>query len=284
MLTFSRVSGIVLFGLAACLPGSRIGAFEATDGAAVEKAPLQTLKAPLQTFATPRAALQAGLEGFRSGNATSAIEALKYAAAGGEVLAQWKLAKIYASGDGVPRDDLKAYDYFSQIVTNYDEDDPNRRDRAVVSSALVSLGVYNLNGIANSEVRPNPQRALQMFQFAATTFGDADAQYNLARMHLDGAGVDKDGREALRWLFLAADKGHLQAQALLGQTLFTGRDDVRPQRARGLMWLTLAREAAVDSTKDKWIIDLYDKAVAAANDRDRQGALAYLEDHLKRRN
>jgi TPR repeat protein len=101
MLTFSRISGVVLFGLAACLTGSRIGAFEATDGATVEKV-------PLQTFATPRAALQAGLEVFRSGNATSAIEALKYAAAGGEVLAQWKLAKIYANGDGVPRDDLKA--------------------------------------------------------------------------------------------------------------------------------------------------------------------------------
>src|ERR1700704_1141771 len=210
VMTFSRISGVVLFGLAACLPGSRIGAFEATDGAAVEKT-------PLQTFATPRAALQAGLEGFRSGNAASAIEALKYAAAGGELLAQWKLAKIYANGDGVPRDDIKAYDYFSQIVTNYDEDDPNRRDRAVVSSALVSLGNYTLNGIANSKVRADPQRALQMFQFAATTFGDANAQYNLARMHLDGAGVDKDGREAIRWLFLAADKGHLQAHcAALG--------------------------------------------------------------------
>jgi len=278
MLTFSRVSGVVVFGLVMWLPGPRIGAFEATDGAAVEKA-------PLQTFATPRAALQAGLEGFRSGNATSAIEALKYAAARGELLAQWKLAKIYADGDdGVPRDDIKAYDYFSQIVKNYDEDDPNRRDLAIVSSALVSLGVYNLNGIANSEVRPDPQRALQMFRFAAATFGDANAQYNLARMILDGAGVDKDGREAIRWLFLAAEKGHLQAEALLGQTLFTGREDVQPQRARGLMWLTLAREAAVDATKDKWIIDLYDKAVAAASDRDRQGALAYLEDHLKRRN
>jgi len=182
------------------------------------------------------------------------------------------------------KETIKAYDYFSQVVTNYDEDDPNRRDRAVVSSALVSLGNYTLNGIANSKVRADPQRALQMFQFAATTFGDANAQYNLARMLLDGAGVDKDGREAIRWLFLAADKGHLQAEALLGQILFTGREGVRPRRALGLMWLTLAREAAIDSKKDQWIIDLYDKAVASANDGDRQGALTYLEDHLKRRN
>jgi hypothetical protein len=50
------------------------------------------------------------------------------------------------------------------------------------------------------------------------------------------------------------------------------------------MWLTLAREAAIDSKKDKWIIDLYEKAVASANDEDRQDALLYLENHLKRHN
>ena len=50
------------------------------------------------------------------------------------------------------------------------------------------------------------------------------------------------------------------------------------------MWLALEREAAIDSKKDNWIIDLYDEAVASANDDDRQNALAYLEDHLKRRN
>jgi len=277
MLTSSRVTGAVLFSLAACLPGSRIGAFEGTDSAKVESA-------PLQTFATPRAALQSGLEDFRSGDTASAIEALKFAASGGVPLAQWKLAKLYANGDAVPRDDLMAYDYFSQIVTNYDEDNPDRRNLAIVSSAFVALGIYNLNGIAGSKVQPDPQRAIQMFQFAATTFGDANAQYNLARMHLEGAGVGKDGREAIRWLNLAAGKGHLQAEALLGETLFSGREGIQPQRARGLMWLTLAREAAIDSKKDKWIIDLYDKAVASANDGDRQDALAYLEDHLKRRN
>jgi hypothetical protein len=69
-----------------------------------------------------------------------------------------------------------------------------------------------------------------------------------------------------------------------GPPPFAGREGVRPQRARGLMWLTLAREAAIDSKKDKWIIDLYDKAVATAKDEDRQDALAYLADHLKRRN
>ncbi|WP_245276316.1 tetratricopeptide repeat protein [Methylocapsa aurea] len=272
----SRIAVLALFGLAASFWGTHIFALEGADSSAAEKA-------PLQRFQTPRAALRAGLEDFRSGDSGAAIEALKYAATGGELAAQWKLAKIYATGDGVPRDDVKAYDYFSQIVASYDEDSPNRRDVSIVSSALVAVGIYSLNGIADTNVRPDPARAMQMFRFAATNFGDANAQYNLARMHLDGAGVGKDSREGLRWLKLAAEKGHLQAQALLGQMLFAGQDGIRPQRAHALMWLTLAREAASDSKKDQWIIDLYDNAMASANDEDRQNALAYLEDHLKRR-
>ena len=115
-----------------------------------------------------------------------AIAALKYAAAGGETLAQWKLATIYATGDGVPHDDLKAYDYFSQIISGYDEDDPDWRDKSVVSNAFVAIGTYSLNGIADTKVRPDPERARLMFNYAATTFGDATAQYNLARLYLDG--------------------------------------------------------------------------------------------------
>jgi len=277
MRTFSRIAGTIIFGLGLWGLSARAATFEAGDRPRVEKA-------PLQVYTSPQAALRAGIEGFRAGDSTAAIEALKYAAAGGERLAQWKLAKLYASGDGVPRSDLKAYELFSQIVANYDEDNPDRRDAAIVSSAFVALGVYSLNGIENTEVVANPQHALQLFQFAATNFGDANAQYNLARMHLDGVGTGKDGIEALRWLSLAAAKGHLQAEALLGEMLFAGRDGVRPQRARGLMWLTLAREAAADSNKDKWIVDLYEKAVASANEADRHEALAYLENHLKRRN
>ena len=63
--------------------------------------------------------------------------------------------------------------------------------------------------------------------------------------------------------------------------LFSG-DGVPAQRARGLMWMTLAREGAAGKSHD-WIQGLYDQALHAANDNDRQAALVYLEDHLKRR-
>ncbi|HEY1736135.1 MAG TPA: tetratricopeptide repeat protein [Methylovirgula sp.] len=241
-------------------------------------------KVPLTIFKDPQAALRAGLEDFKAGDQRSAIEALKYAAAGGESLARWKLAKMYANGDGVPQDDIKAYDYFAQIVANYNEDDPNPREASVISSAFVAVGVYSLTGIANTKVQPEPMRALQMFQYAATNFGDPNAQYNLARMYLDGVNgfLDKDPRQAARWLHLAAEKGHAESQALLGQLLFTGLDGLQPQRGLGLMWLTLAHDTAAQSPKDKWIDDLFDKASAAASDSDKQMASLYLADMKKK--
>lgn len=258
--------------------GSAAMAFDgSTDVAAVTK--------PLPIFKNPQAALRAGLEDFRTGDSRSAIAALKYAAAGGESLARWKLAKMYADGDGVPHDDIKAYQYFSQIVANYDDDNPNPRELSVVSSAFVAVGVYSLNGVANTKITPEPRRALEMFQYAATYFGDPNAQYNLARIYLDGVSglVDKDVHQAARWLHLAAEKGHCQSQALLGQLLFTGHDGLARQRGLGLMWLTLAHDNAGQAQKNKWIDDLYAKVSAAASDTDKQIAALYLADFKKKR-
>ncbi|MDE2365292.1 MAG: sel1 repeat family protein [Hyphomicrobiales bacterium] len=228
-------------------------------------------------------ALEAGIATYSAGNAKSSVEALTYAAQGGAALAQWKLGKMYAAGDGVAADDYKAYQYFAQIVDHYDEDTTPRRELPVVASAFVAVGAYALNGIPGSKLRADPRRAFNMFQYAATNFGDANAQYNLARMYLDGAGVDKDARQAARWLRLAAEKGHAPSQALLGELLFTGPEGVARQRAQGLMYLTLARESASDPVGDRWIVDLYDKAMKEAADNDKQAALAYLEGYLKRR-
>jgi hypothetical protein len=48
------------------------------------------------------------------------------------------------------------------------------------------------------------------------------------------------------------------------------------------MWLTLAREGA-DPTKDAWIAELHEKAFATAPEGERQAALGYLEQHLRKK-
>lgn len=229
-------------------------------------------------YASPQQAFRRGVEAYRSGAVEESLPALRYAAEAGHPLAQWKLAKMYAEGDGVPHDDFKAYQYYSRVVENFDEDRLQPRDRAFVSNAFVAVGVYSLKGIG-ARLKADPQRAFDMFRFAATSFGDANAQYHLARMLLDGQGVAKNPQQAARWLSLAAEKRHVPSQALLGRLLFNGQQGVPRQRARGLMWLEVAREGA-DPVKDKWIFDACEEALAAASDLDRDASKLYTQRYL----
>ena len=166
-------------------------------------------------------------------------------------MAQWKLGRMYADGDGVIQDDLRAFEYFSRIANAHAEDSPSAPQATIVANAFVALGRYYLNGIPNSKIKPDTDRAREMFSYAASYFGNADAQYDLARLYLKTPDASRDDfRYGARWLGLAAQKGQHQAQAMLGQMLFTG-DRLPRQAARGLMWLTLARDnAAPDESLD----------------------------------
>jgi uncharacterized protein len=205
----------------------------------------------------------------------SSLTALQYAAEGGHPIAQWKLGRMYASGDGVAQDDMRAFEYFSRIANAHAEDSPSAPQAQIVANAFVALGRYYLNGIPNSTVKADPDRAREMFSYAASYFGNADAQYDLARLYLKTADASRDDfRYGARWLFLSAQKGQHEAQALLGQMLFNG-DRLPRQAARGLMWLTLARDSA--GPDEIWIKENYNRAIAKASDDDRAMALQMLE-------
>ena len=223
----------------------------------------------------------AGIKGYNSGDKVAAVHALEYAAGQGHALARWKLGRMYAEGDGVPHDDLKAFEQFSRIADEHADQPPDAPQARFVASAFVALGSYFLDGIPGSYVKANPTRARDMFFYAASYFGDPDAQYNLARLMIEGQGGAKNPRQAMRWLHLAADKGHVPSQALLGHLLFAEGKAGRAA-SRGLMWLMLARDGC-DPVRDAWIVDLYEGAVSRASASDRQEAIALLEDHLRKR-
>jgi uncharacterized protein len=238
----------------------------------------------LPMFQDPQAALRAGIESYHAGNTKNSVEALRYAADGGESLAQWKLGRMYADGDGVTRDDAVAYDYFSKLVDHYIEEEPEPRERSLAANAFVSAGLYALDGVPSAKITPNKERAFDLFRYAATYFGNAEAQYHLARMFVDGVGVKRDVRQGVNWLDLAARKNYAPAQALLGEMMFKGEAGAPAQRPRGLMYLTLAREQANSGPQDQWIVDMHSKAVVAASDADRKAAVDMLEHYLKERN
>jgi hypothetical protein len=224
---------------------------------------------------TPVEAFRYGANALKTGETEKALTSLEYAAENGHALAQWKLGRMYAEGDGVTRDDLRAFEYFRRIANAHADDSPGTPQARFVGNAFVALGQYYLDGIPKTEIKPDPVRAREMFSYAASYFGDADAQYYLGRLYLDGNGAAHDAKQAARWLGLSAHKGQYQAQALLGAMLFSG-EQVPRQAARGLMWLTLAKDGAA-ANQQPWVSKLYDSAFAQASEDERALALVYLQ-------
>src|SRR5258705_13974432 len=147
----------------------------------------------------------------------TSLTSLQYAAEGGHPVAQWKLGRMYADGDGVTQDDLRAFEYFSRIANQHAEDSPSLPQATVVANAFVALGRYYLSGIPNSKIKSDPERAREMFSYAASYFGNADAQYDLARLYLRSSGSSRDDfRYGARCLGLSAQKRQHQAHANIG--------------------------------------------------------------------
>jgi uncharacterized protein len=218
---------------------------------------------------------------YRSGDKQAALQHIEKAAEQGDILAQWKLGRMYAEGDGVSQDDFKAFRMFSRIADARGDESRDSLHAGVVANAFVALGTYWLEGIPQSAVKANPLQAQKAFNYAATYYGHSEAQYQLARMLLDGAASGKpEPKVAMRWLSLAAEKGHVYAQARLGWILVTGGEGAQRHVARGLAWLQVARENAKPQ-RDAWILETHRKAFELASDEDKRVAGVHAERLMK---
>jgi uncharacterized protein len=211
------------------------------------------------------------------GDMDAARKFLESAARDGDVGAAWELGRMYADGDGVKQNHRLAFEYFGGIADSHAEEPTGTAQARFVANAFVRLGIYYLAGIPNTNIKPDAARSRDMLNYAASYFGDPEAQYHLGRMYLDGQGIGKDTKQAIRWLWLAADKGQYQAQAVLGALLFKGQSVPR-DGVRGLMWLMLAREAATPG--ESWITDQYIAAWQQATDNERKVAPSYMENWI----
>lgn len=205
----------------------------------------------------------------KEGNKGEAVEAYRDAARQGHKGARWKLANMYAAGDGVTENDLEAFRIFQGIVNQGAE--PGSQDASFVAHALVSLSDYIRTGIPETPVVADPRRARELLWQAAANFGEPNAQFKLGDMLLKGEGGAADPRQAARWFNLASQKGHAGAQAMLGQMLFE-----RGKTVRGLSLLTTALSNA--SPEDRvWIRTMQEDAFAVSSEVDRRTAIALTQ-------
>jgi TPR repeat protein len=267
----SVATAILIAAPALAFDNQQTPAAASAPGPAVPLAPAPGARSSVPERPTPFEAFRSGTQAYLAGEKGKALTELRYAAEQGDLPAQWKIGRMYAEGDGVKRDDKKAFEYFNKLAIQNADESPIGPHARFVSSAFVALGNYYLSGSPNSNVKPDKERAYEMYSYAASYFGDPDAQYRLARFYLGTEGTPKDARQAARWLGLAAQKGQYEAQALLGHMLVTGEG--------GLPRQTLAREA-MTSGDDGWIAQYYEDAIARTSEDERALARVYVEQWL----
>jgi uncharacterized protein len=133
------------------------------------------------------AGLDDGLAAYNRGDYATAFRELAPAAAAGAPLAQYNLARMYFSGEGVARDSAQGLRWLRQAAT------------AGVGLAQYQLGAAHEWGIG---VTQDYREAARFYRMAADR-GVPVAQYRLGLLYIDGLGVARDLVAAHMWLNLA---------------------------------------------------------------------------------
>jgi TPR repeat protein len=143
---------------------------------------------------------------YRKGDYATALRLIRPLADRGNAISQAFLGAMYASGDGVPRNDAEAVRWFRLAA-----DKGN-------AAAQNLLGTMYSTG---KGVPRNDTEAVRWLRLAADQDNVA-AQNNLGMAYENGVGVPRNSAEAARWYRLAADRGFVDAQFNLGQIYFAG--------------------------------------------------------------
>ncbi|HXF55934.1 MAG TPA: hypothetical protein VNK52_17600, partial [Hyphomicrobiaceae bacterium] len=174
------------------------------------------------TYASPEVAYEQGMSAYRAEDFEQALPALEFAAAHNHFFARFYLARIYSAT--AYSDHAKAYMLYRGLGDQYADVDPDDDQRApFVAKALTALASYVKHGVLELRLDPDPERAADYLRHAATFFNDEDAQFELAKLYLEGQGVEKDPDRALHYLaVLTRERKHAGAQAFLADLYWRG--------------------------------------------------------------
>ncbi|HHK75052.1 MAG TPA: sel1 repeat family protein [Rhizobiales bacterium] len=208
----------------------------------------------------------------------SEFEEISKKAKQGDLFAKWRLARMYEAGEAVKKDNGKAYRLFREVASKHKASDRYSSRKRITIEALVDIACLLRVGVPEAGIKKNPVRAHQLLQYVASMFGHARAQYLLGQMNISGEGTKPRFKQGMRWLSLAARKKNAAAQAALGQYYLGKPKTGKPDRVRGLMWLSLARENEKDQKAREQISQLYEATLTetSSSERERAGHLATI--------
>ena len=167
---------------------------------------------------------------MQSGDKRAAAETMQEAAEAGLPMAQYRLAKLYERGEGVPRSVKEA-----RIWTN-------RAAQTGNVKAMHDLAVFYAEGDGGEKSFVS---AVEWFTRAAN-HGLVDSQYNLGVLYESGLGVTRNDNEAAFWFEIAGRNGDADAARRAGNlmdNLTDGEAQTVRQRAENFVAEPADRES-----------------------------------------
>ncbi|HEV7693071.1 MAG TPA: hypothetical protein VGO52_19710, partial [Hyphomonadaceae bacterium] len=136
------------------------------------------------------------LELLQTGEKQRAVQMLKDASNRGLVMAEYRLAKLYEKGEGVPRDMAASRSWTEKAAIGGN------------AKAMHDLAVFYAEGDAGPQ---SYAAAVEWFR-QASDHGLVDSQYNLAVLYEQGLGLTQDKDEAAYWFEVSGRAGDQDAQ------------------------------------------------------------------------
>ncbi len=151
--------------------------------------------------------------------------ALKKSAEQGDAEAQFNLGAMFYFGDGAPKNDVAAFNWFMEAA---------EQGHAMAQHHLGAM--YDIGmGVPEDDVA-----AVAWYSKAAEQ-GLAGAQFSLGEMYAYGEGVPEDDVVAANWYLKAAEQGYVEAQYCLSLMFYNG-EGVPQDDVQAYAWISIADE------------------------------------------
>lgn len=154
------------------------------------------------------------LELLQNGDKAKGVQTLRESAGRGLVMADYRLAKLYERGEGVPRDMAASRQWTEKAAVGGNV------------KAMHDLAVFYAEGDAGPQ---SYAAAVEWFR-QASDHGLVDSQYNLAVLYEQGLGLSQDKPEAAYWYEVAGRAGDQDA----GRRARTMLAEMQPTQAEAI--------------------------------------------------
>lgn len=149
----------------------------------------------------------------------------------GNINTQYEIGLKYLKGNGVERDNTRAFYWFEKAANQ------NHIEAQFSSGRLYARG---------KGIQENDTKAAYWYEKAAEQ-GHIEAQYRLANIYESGKGLNQDQNKAFKWTKTAASSGHIEAQYSLGLYYLNGQVVERSEDAAAQWFEKAAKQGNIEA-------------------------------------